>query len=114
MPGKLRVRALQLRRKCRLAEGLCPYCPQTSRRKIVPGKARCKKCLAYYAEANRKLIARRKQQGVCVHCGTEPCYQGKIRCRACLLEDSHRLAKRRREKQQQLQQNQEHGNGKSK
>lgn len=80
------VKKLDLKKYYRLKEqGICTYCKHE---KSIPGKTKCKKCLAkirYKRQQNRRDLDRSEwvAHGICYQCGKNQVLPGKGVCSEC-------------------------------
>lgn len=80
------ILSLRLLRRCRRAEGICPYCPKAGPERIcIEGRAACKGCLKMFRLASRRLIESRRAEGACPRCGHAPPTPGKWACLSCRI-----------------------------
>lgn len=80
---RIRMAALKLLRQVRRAEGYCPACPQTSRgMPCMEGRKACRSCLKKNRLRQRKVRAKRIENGLCPTCG-KPQDGEYERCREC-------------------------------
>ena len=64
-----------------LARGECPVC--RGLRRVEPGKHRCRVCGVVMSNRQRAYREKRRQRGVCTHCGGPLGGDGRTTCPRC-------------------------------
>ncbi len=86
------------RRDAHNANGLCANCS----RQLEPGIKHCPVCAAAHRKCMVTARCRRKERGLCLHCGNAPHRPNRVLCEECARKSAARTAahnKRKREPQ---------------